>query len=94
MHHHHHATECCAAPPPEAAAVAPAPEVVAGTRRLQLRIDNMDCPTEERQIRDRLQGMAGIAALDFNLLQRQLGVHHTLDDEQPIMAALRALGME
>jgi len=91
---HHHPTECCTPPLPAMQTTPTPPPEAANTRRLQLRIDNMDCPTEERQIRDRLQRMDGIAALDFNLLQRQLGVHHTLADEQPILAALRALGME
>ena len=42
------------------------------------RIENMDCPTEEGLIRDKLAGMQGVAKLDFNLMQRTLSVHHEL----------------
>lgn len=57
------------------------------------RIENMDRPTVEALIRDGLSGFAGVHALDFNLMQRTLGVHHSLCDPAPIDAALKALGM-
>jgi Cd2+/Zn2+-exporting ATPase len=53
----------------------------------------MDCPTEERLIRNRLEPMAGIARLDFNLINRELTVHHRLDDTRDIVGALNALDM-
>ncbi|WP_346777870.1 heavy metal translocating P-type ATPase [Paraburkholderia sp. Ac-20340] len=53
----------------------------------------MDCPTEERLIRNRLEPMAGVARLDFDLLARELTVYHTLADAQPLESALRALDM-
>jgi Cd2+/Zn2+-exporting ATPase len=53
----------------------------------------MDCPTEEGLIRQRLKRMPQIVALDFNLMQRRLTVHHTFDDVTPIEAALRSVGM-
>ncbi len=53
----------------------------------------MDCPTEERLIRNRLEPMAGVVRLDFDLLARELTVWHRLDDAQPLVAALRALDM-
>ncbi|WP_411190809.1 heavy metal translocating P-type ATPase [Paraburkholderia sp. B3] len=53
----------------------------------------MDCPTEERLIRNRLEPMPGVVRLDFNLLARELTVHHRLDDAQPLIKALRALDM-
>ena len=40
------------------------------------RIDKMDCPTEERLIRDKLAGLAGIGAMEFNLVQRTLTLSH------------------
>ena len=97
--HHHgqhaHADACCSHgtetgqnqspgkhnPPPE------------GTNRVRYRIDKMDCPTEETLIRNRLEPMAGISRLDFNLLDRELTVYHRLDEPQPIAAALQALDM-
>jgi Cd2+/Zn2+-exporting ATPase len=68
----------------------PAPE---GTRRVRYRIDKMDCPTEERLIRNKLEGMPGVVQLDFNLLNRELMVYHRLDQPREIAAALERLDM-
>ncbi len=57
-------------------------------------IGNMDCPTEEKLIRKRLGSVPGIGELAFNLLERQLTVTHALADDQPILRALRDIGME
>lgn len=64
-----------------------------GARCARYRIDKIDCPTEERLIRNRLEPMAGIVGLDFNLLDRELTVHHQLDDIQAITTALDSLDM-
>ncbi|HCI53225.1 MAG TPA: heavy metal translocating P-type ATPase [Gallionella sp.] len=56
-------------------------------------IRNMDCPTEEALIRKRLGAVTGISELTFNLMDRRLGVEHTLADEQTILDALREIGM-
>ncbi|WP_322058111.1 heavy metal translocating P-type ATPase [Paraburkholderia sp. J63] len=53
----------------------------------------MDCPTEERLIRKRLEPMPGVVRLDFDLLARELTVYHRLPDAQPLEAALHALDM-
>jgi Cd2+/Zn2+-exporting ATPase len=57
-------------------------------------IGNMDCPTEEALIRKRLASVPGIGELAFNLMERRLTVGHTLPDEQPILGALREIGMQ
>ena len=57
-------------------------------------IEQMDCPTEERMIRNVLEPMKEIEKLDFNLISRLLTVTHTLPDEKPIVAAIRTAGME
>ncbi len=57
-------------------------------------IGNMDCPTEETLIRKRLGSVRGIDELAVDLLQRRLTVKHSLSDEQPILGALREIGME
>jgi len=62
-------------------------------KALILDIPKMDCPTEETLIRGKLEGMPGITALDFNLMQRRLTVTHQLADTAPIMNALNALDM-
>ena len=59
-----------------------------------LAIAQMDCPTEEGLIRGKLAGMAGVAALDFNLVQRTLRVTHAPDALPRVLAALRSLGFE
>ncbi|MDN7847050.1 MULTISPECIES: heavy metal translocating P-type ATPase [Burkholderia cepacia complex] len=54
----------------------------------------MDCPTEEALIRNRLDGMAGVVDLSFNLIRRQLTVQHTLASTTPISDAIASLGMK
>ncbi len=98
-HSHAQATSCCGSSCGTAAVVVSQrvsqPVVApAGTRAAAYRIEAMDCPTEETLIRGRLGGMAGVAALDFNLMQRVLTVHHTLDSLEPVVAAIAALGMK
>ena len=64
----------------------PAPD---GTSRVRYRIDKMDCPTEERLIRNKLEAMPGVVRLDFNLLQRELTVYHRL--AQPVATNKRMI---
>ncbi|MFH0884815.1 MAG: heavy-metal-associated domain-containing protein, partial [Candidatus Micrarchaeota archaeon] len=65
-----------------------------GPGKALYRIDNMDCPTEEALIRNKLGSLDGVAGLDFNLMQRTLSVSHKLDSLAPVEAALRAVGMQ
>ncbi|MSN25343.1 MAG: heavy metal translocating P-type ATPase [Geobacter sp.] len=91
--HHKDSGECCSssATPIDAATTnLPLP---GGTNRVRYRIENMDCPTEEQLIRNKLEPIPGIARLDFNLLDRELTVYHHLDDPQPIVSALTKLEM-
>lgn len=57
-----------------------------------LRIEQMDCPTEERLITDKLSGMPGITTLQFNLLQRTLTIGHEPHALEPALSAIRDLG--
>jgi Cd2+/Zn2+-exporting ATPase len=59
-----------------------------------LRIDAMDCPTEERLIRDALGKVPAIEALEFNLMQRLLRVRHRFDDLEPLQRLIEGLGMQ
>ena len=61
--------------------------------RVRYRIDKMDCPTEERLIRNRLEPMPKVVRLDFDLMARELTVYHRLDDPKAITAALSDLDM-
>ncbi|NSX05795.1 heavy metal translocating P-type ATPase [Cupriavidus gilardii] len=87
-------SSCCGS---ACGAVALAPPVQtaapAGARTARFRIEAMDCPTEEALLRGKLGGMPGVAGLQFNLMQRILTVHHTLDSEQPLVAAIASVGM-
>jgi len=56
-------------------------------------IQKMDCPTEERMIRDTLGSVSGIHRLDFNLLDRELTVHHDLPDTGGIISLLIGIDM-
>ncbi|SHG76363.1 heavy metal translocating P-type ATPase [Massilia sp. CF038] len=81
-------TDCgCSAPQSARSAVA------ASVPTSIYHIDNMDCPTEEALIRDKLGKVAGVNSLDFNLIQRTLAVQHSLPSDAPIEAALSAIGM-
>lgn len=57
-------------------------------------IPSMDCPAEEAVIRNGLRNIAGVESLAFDTFNRRLTVTHTLADEEPIVAALRRVGME
>lgn len=56
-------------------------------------IEKMDCPTEEALLRKALEGLPGVAALQFDLMSRTLTVSHSLQDESAITAAIERLGM-
>ncbi len=84
--------ESPAAQPPQPQSPAPVSAMPAG-ERVTYRIENMDCPTEEALIRNRLGKEPGVTALDFNLMQRVLGVQHTLPSTTPIEKALVSIGM-
>ncbi|WP_286785762.1 MULTISPECIES: heavy metal translocating P-type ATPase [Pseudomonas] len=58
----------------------------------RIAIAQMDCPTEERLITDKLGGMPGITALQFNLMQRVLTLGHDPEALQPALQAIRELG--
>ena len=64
------------------------------TSTLTLKIEEMDCPTEESLIRQKLEGLQGVESLDFNLMQRKLTVRHHLQDPESIIVAVAALGMK
>ena len=66
--------------------------VGAGVVRTPMRIVQMDCPTEEALIRKRLQGMAEVVDVQFNLMQRILTVDYQQGGLETVLAALRAIG--
>ncbi len=64
-----------------------------GARLSSFRIEAMDCPTEQTLIQNKLGKLAGVQALEFNLMNRVLGVTHDLPSTAPIIDAVKSLGM-
>nr|WP_269767923.1 heavy metal translocating P-type ATPase [Caballeronia hypogeia] len=62
------------------------------TLRTQIRIERMDCATEEALIRKKLEGMRGVESMQFDLMQRTLVVEHEAAALDAILDAVRALG--
>ncbi|MGX6566726.1 heavy metal translocating P-type ATPase [Cupriavidus necator] len=65
-----------------------------GGSRTTLSISKMDCPTEETLIRKKLQGMAGIEDMQFNLVQRTLTLTHAPEALAAARQALKEIGLE
>ncbi|EXF91990.1 4-deoxy-4-formamido-L-arabinose-phosphoundecaprenol deformylase ArnD [Pseudomonas fluorescens HK44] len=65
----------------------------AGARLSRFRIDAMDCPTEQTLIQNKLGKLAGVQQLEFNLINRILGVTHDLPSTAPIIDAIKSIGM-
>lgn len=82
-HEHHHVAE-------QTADLAALP---ASAGRLRLKIAQMDCPTEEALIRKAISPLAGVLALEFDLLNRVLTIHHDAADIDEIHRHLTATGM-
>ncbi len=92
VHRHDHA---CEAKPPAPVVSSPTPPAIAfaGAKILRLKIQKMDCPTEEALIRKVIDGKPGVVGLNFDLINRVLTVNHTLSDTTSIDAALVGIGM-
>ena len=87
------ASKTCGCTTQTVGTVVSAPEF-AGGMRTTLVIAKMDCPTEEALIRGKLAKIAGIGALEFNLMQRTLTLTHAPDALEPAIEAIRSLGMD
>lgn len=103
-HSHHHEpiaevysddAKCCAGATSSEKVIVQtdAQEIPVGSIKTQLRIAQMDCPTEEALIRKKLGGMPEVSSLEFNLMQRILTVVHRNDSQLAVEVALRSLGM-
>ena len=66
----------------------------AGSRLSTFRIEAMDCPTEQTLIQNKLGKLAGVQQLEFNLINRILGVTHDLPSTAPIIDAIKSIGMQ
>jgi len=91
MSAHDHDSACCA--PPTNASLGESASLPIGAKELRLKIQNMDCPTEEALVRKAIGGLPGVVALEFDLINRILTVGHTLTNVSSIDTALRSIGM-
>ncbi|ROM99364.1 heavy metal translocating P-type ATPase [Pseudomonas brassicacearum] len=92
-HGHDHGHSCCASK------AAPSQVILDktptdGARLSSFRIEAMDCPTEQTLIQNKLGKLEGVQQLDFNLINRVLGVTHGLPSDAPIIKAIESLGMQ
>lgn len=67
--------------------------VVKHSERSIIRIEKMDCPTEEALIRKRLTVAEGVLAMSFNLMQRRLTVDHARGQLPELLQALDEIGL-
>jgi Cd2+/Zn2+-exporting ATPase len=93
VHNHGHGGACCSGTPaPALVQLNEAP--TASSRLSTFRIEAMDCPTEQTLIQNKLGKLAGVQQLEFNLINRILGVTHDLPSTAPIIAAIKSIGMQ
>ncbi|HQZ33526.1 MAG TPA: heavy metal translocating P-type ATPase [Ilumatobacteraceae bacterium] len=57
------------------------------------RVEELDCATEENDLRAALGGLAQVSGLEFDLVARRVTVRHTCDSAAPLEAAIRGAGM-
>ena len=57
------------------------------------RVEELDCATEENELREALGGLADVSSLEFDLVARRVTVTHRFDSPSPIESAIRAAGM-
>lgn len=57
-------------------------------------IPTMDCPAEEKLIREKLRSVTNIKQLEFNLIQQELIVTHQTSDVSDIQQTLTSLGLD
>ena len=85
---------CCAAPtlvvPPSTAG--PGAVQRAGSVSV-FRVEELDCATEENDLRRVLTPLPGVRWLEFDLVARRVRVTHDMGSATPIEAAIRAMGM-
>ncbi|WP_282384514.1 MULTISPECIES: heavy metal translocating P-type ATPase [unclassified Pseudomonas] len=90
---HSHEDSCCSSKAAAPALVQLSETTSADARLSSFRIEAMDCPTEQTLIQNKLGKLAGVQQLEFNLINRVLGVTHNLPGTEPITEAIKSLGM-
>jgi Cd2+/Zn2+-exporting ATPase len=88
-----HGDSCCSSKASEPTLIQLSEAPSADARLSSFRIEAMDCPTEQSLIQNKLGKLTGVQQLEFNLINRVLGVTHNLASTAPIVDAIKALGM-
>ena len=83
------ADECCVAPSMATPLAGPS----TGVGVVTYRVEELDCATEENDLRAVLTPLPGVRSLEFDLVGRRVRVRHELGSPAPIEAAIRELGM-
>ena len=83
------ADDCCVAP----SMAAPLSGPSSGVGVVTYRVEELDCATEENDLRAVLTPLTGVRSLEFDLVGRRVRVRHDLTSPAPIEAAIRELGM-
>ncbi len=92
--HGGHGDSCCSSKVAAPSLIKLSETPTAGARLSSFRIDAMDCPTEQTLIENKLGKLVGVQQLEFNLINRVLGVTHDLPSTAPIIDAIKSLGMQ
>jgi Zn2+/Cd2+-exporting ATPase len=58
------------------------------------RVEELDCATEENELRAALGGLAEVSGLEFDLVARRVTVKHSFGSPTPIEAAIKQAGMQ
>ena len=64
-----------------------------GVGVITYRVEELDCATEENDLRAALAPLPGVLSLEFDLVGRRVRVRHEMASPDPIEAAIRELGM-
>ncbi|MEK1835773.1 MAG: heavy metal translocating P-type ATPase [Pseudomonas sp.] len=91
--HGGHGDSCCSSKAAAPSLIKLSETPTAGARLSSFRIEAMDCPTEQTLIQNKLGKLSGVQQLEFNLINRVLGVTHDLPGTAPIIDAIKSLGM-
>ena len=83
------ADKCCVAPSIATPFAGPS----TGVGVVTYRVEELDCATEENDLRAVLTPLPGVRSLEFDLVGRRVRVRHELASPEPIEAAIRELGM-
>src|SRR5471032_1140455 len=91
--HGGHGDSCCSSKAAAPSLIKLSDKPTDGARLSSFRIDAMDCPTEQTLIQNKLGKLSGVQQLEFNLINRVLGVTHDLPSTDAIVDAIKSLGM-